>query len=304
MEEQPLPRGRGAWFEGWYFKHQGENGGLALIPAIHRQRKGEWTASLQIITPWESRMVCYPIEAFTRGEELQIRLGESWFSQEGICLKVDEPGLSLRGELRYGPLTVPREDIMGPFRHVPHMQCVHGICSMGHRVDGAAELNGKALYFDKGRGYWETDRGRSFPRRYLWTQCSWQERQRVSLMLAIAHIPVGLGSFTGIICQIIFAGRPIRLATYQGAKVEQWGPQGAAVRQGKFRLTVELLERRALPLQAPHRGKMSRTIHESLFAAVRYRLWEGEELIFDHRDEQASFEWSDQENKEGSHLQR
>lgn len=220
MEEQPLPRGRGAWFEGWYFKHQGENGGLALIPAIHRQRKGEWTASLQIITPWESRMVCYPIEAFTRGEELQIRLGESWFSQEGICLKVDEPGLSLRGELRYGPLTVPREDIMGPFRHVPHMQCVHGICSMGHRVDGAAELNGKALYFDKGRGYWETDRGRSFPRRYLWTQCSWQERQRVSLMLAIAHIPVGLGSFTGIICQIIFAGRPIRLATYQGAKVD------------------------------------------------------------------------------------
>ena len=60
-----------------------------------------------------------------------------------------------------------------------------------------------------------------------------------------------------------------------------------------YGIQPELLERRALPLQAPHRGKMSRTIHESLFAAARYRLWEGEELIFDHRDDQASFEWSE-----------
>ena len=66
MEEQPLPHGRGAWFEGWYFKHQGEEGGLALIPAIHREKRGEWTASLQIITPWESRMISYPIGAFSR----------------------------------------------------------------------------------------------------------------------------------------------------------------------------------------------------------------------------------------------
>ena len=67
------------------------------------------------------------------------------------------------------------------------------------------------------------------------------------------------------------------------------------MRQGKLRLTVELLERRELPLQAPAGGKMSRTIHESLFATVRYRLWEGKELIFDHTDSQASFEWSEQE---------
>lgn len=67
MEQRPLPRGRGAWFEGWYFKHQGEEGGLALIPAIHRERRGDWTASLQVITPWESRMIPYSIRDFAQG---------------------------------------------------------------------------------------------------------------------------------------------------------------------------------------------------------------------------------------------
>lgn len=294
MEEKPLPSGRGAYFEGWYFKHQGEEGGLALIPAVHRERKGEWSASLQVITPWESRMISYPITAFFQREDgAELRLGESWFSRDGVYVAVEEPGFSLKGELQYGPLAVPAEDIMGPFRHVPHMQCVHGILSMGHGVDGAVELNGKTLYFHQGRGYWETDWGRSFPKRYLWTQCAWQQRQQVSLMLAIAHIPMGIGSFTGIISEVLFAGQFIRLATYRGARVEQWGENGAKVRQGRLCLETEVLERHALPLQAPNRGKMSRTIHESLFATVRYRLWEGEKLLFDHTDPQASFEWSD-----------
>ena len=294
MEEKPLPSGRGAYFEGWYFKHQGEEGGLALIPAVHRERKGEWSASLQVITPWESRMISYPITAFFQREDgAELRLGESWFSRDGVYVAVEEPGFSLKGELQYGPLAVPAEDIMGPFRHVPHMQCVHGILSMGHGVDGAVELNGKTLYFHQGRGYWETDRGRSFPKRYLWTQCAWLQRQQVSLMLAIAHIPMGIGSFTGIISEVLIAGQFIRLATYRGARVEQWGENGAKVRQGRLCLETEVLERHALPLQAPNRGKMSRTIHESLFATVRYRLWEGEKLLFDHTDPQASFEWSD-----------
>ena len=294
MDERPLPSGRGAWFEGWYLKHQGEGGGLALIPAVHRARKGEWSASLQVITPWESRMIAYPITSFSRwGDGVELRLGDSWFSRDGVYLEVKEPGFTLRGELQYGPLAAPAEDIMGPFRHVPHMQCVHGIQSMGHRVDGAAELNGKTLYFHRGRGYWETDRGRSFPKRYLWTQCAWQERQQVSLMLAVAHIPVGLGSFTGIISEIFFAGRSIRLATYHGARLERWGANGAEVRQGRLRLEAEVLEQRPLPLRAPDRGEMSRAIHESLFATVCYRLWEGEKLLFDHTDPQASFEWSE-----------
>ena len=172
-----------------------------------------------------------------------------------MYLAVEEPGFSLKGELQYGPLAVPGEDIMGPFRRVPHMQCVHGILSTSHRVDGEVELNGRTLWFDKGRGYWETDRGRSFPKRYLWTQCSWQERQQVSLMLAVAHIPMGLGSFTGIISEIFFAGESFRLATYHGAKLVRWGEDGAEIRQGRLRLAAQVLERHPLPPPGPYRGK-------------------------------------------------
>lgn len=126
----------------------------------------------------------------------------------------------------------------------------------------------------------------------LWAQCGWQERQRVSLMLAIARVPVGVGSFTGCICQIIFAGRPIRLATYQGARVEEWSPAGARVRQGRWRLAVDALAQEGRPLQAPEAGGMSRTIHESLYAALRLRLWEGESLLFDYTGGEGSFEYA------------
>lgn len=73
----------------------------------------------------------------------------------------------------------------------------------------------------------------------------------------------------------------------------RWGENGAEIRQGRLRLEAEVLERHPLPLRAPAGGSMTRTIHESLFAAVRYRLWEGERLLFDHTDLRASFEWSD-----------
>ena len=37
---------------------------------------------------------------------------------------------------------------------------------------------------------------------------------------------------------------------------------------------------------------MERTIHESLCAEMRYRLWHGKDLVFQHTDVNASFEYS------------
>ena len=37
---------------------------------------------------------------------------------------------------------------------------------------------------------------------------------------------------------------------------------------------------------------MERTIHESLCAKVRYRFWHGKELLFQHTDSHASFEYA------------
>ena len=284
----------GPYFEGWYFKHQNPQGQtLALIPAFHIDRDGRRTASLQVISKDQAWWLEYPAsQLHISRQPFQVQIGQSRFGSQGIDLYIQRDGLSLRGALRYSPLTALQSDIMGPFRFFAGMQCAHGVISMGHSLSGALELNGEHLDFSDGIGYIETDRGRSFPTKYLWTQCLWDGPDQGSLMLAIATIPLPVGGFTGCICSVLYRGREYRLATYRGVKIEARSSSGAVIRQGRYRLEAELLSERRQPLRAPVEGRMERTIHESLCAEVRYRFWHGDSLLFQHTDSNASFEYS------------
>ncbi len=284
----------GPYFEGWYLKHQNKRGQtLALIPAFHIDSAGRRTASVQVISNRGAWWLEYPDEQLhVSQKQFQVQLGQSRFSSRGIDLHIERDGLFLHGALRYGPLTPLRSDIMGPFRLFAGMQCSHGVISMGHSLKGALELNGERLDFSDGIGYIETDRGRSFPSAYLWTQCLWDGPERGSLMLAVATVPLPVMSFTGCICSVLYRGREYRLATYRGAKIEEWSSSGATIRQGKYRLDVKLLRAQGQALHAPVEGRMERTIHESLCAQVRYRFWRGEALLFQRIDPGASFEYS------------
>lgn len=284
----------GPYFEGWYFKHQNKRGQtLALIPAFHIDAAGRRTASLQVISNHGTWWLEYPDTQFrAEPKQFQVQLGRSRFSGQGLVLHIEQKGLSLHGALRYGPFTPLPSDIMGPFRFLPGMQCSHGIISMGHSLTGTLNLNGEQIDFSNGIGYIETDRGRSFPRTYLWTQCIWDDPECGSLMLAAATIPLPIGSFTGCICSIFYHNREYRLATYRGAKLEEWSSSGATLRQGKYRLKVELLKAQKQALRAPVNGRMERTIHESLCAQVRYHFWRENTLLFQHTDPYASFEYS------------
>lgn len=285
-------RETGPYFEGWYFKHQNRQGQiLALIPAFHTDREGRRTASLQVISGDRSWWLEYP-EAQVSRQPFQVQIGRCCFGSRGMELQIRREGLSLQGALQYGPFTPLRSDIMGPFRFFAGMQCSHGVISVGHSLSGTLELNGERLDFTGGTGYIETDRGRSFPSRYLWTQCVWDGAEQGSLMLAIAAIPLPVGSFTGCICSVLYQGREYRLATYRGARIEAWSPSGAAIRQGRYRLEAELLNEQRQPLRAPVEGSMERTIHESLRAEVHCRFRQGNRLLFQHTDPCASFEYS------------
>ncbi len=294
-----MPRINGTpapYFEGFYFRHQSPGGDLlALIPARHTDRAGRTTSSLQVVTPERAWTVDFPGEAFVRtGGLFQLWLGGNLFNRRGLHLDLRTPGLDLRGELRCGPFTPLKSDIMGPFRFVPAMECRHGVVSMGHQLEGTLALNGRPLDFNGGTGYIETDWGSSFPRAYLWTQCAWREKGDSSLMLSVAEIPFLGGRFTGCICAVLHGGREYRLATYLGARAAGWSGAGAVIRQGDLRLTAELLRGSAQPLRAPKDGRMERTIRESLRAGVRYRFWQGDALLFDHTDGNASFEYADE----------
>jgi len=284
------------YFEGWYFKHQSKNGqAFALIPAFHIDSTGRRSASLQVITNSGSWWLEYPATQFQVSQKrFQIQVGRSWFGCHGSKFNVNQNGLLLQGTLNYGPFTAIRSDIMGPFRLFAHMQCSHGVISMGHSLEGSLNINGEIIDFSGGAGYIETDRGHSFPNTYLWTQCVWNGPESSSLMLAIATVPLPMGSFTGCICAVMHRGREYRLATYRGAKVEKWSPTGAVIRQGKYRLTVDLMEEQGQSLRAPEKGNMERTIHESLCAAVTYCFWSGKDVLFRHTDRYASFEYSNQ----------
>ena len=243
----------GPYFEGWYFKHQNpQEQTLALIPAFHIDREGHRTASLQIISRDQAWWLEYPeAQLQVSRQPFQVQIGQSNFGEQGINLHIQQDGLSLCGTLRYGPFIVLQSDIIGPFRFFAGMQCVHGVISMGHSLSGTLELNGERLDFSDGTGYIETDRGRSFPSKYLWTQCIWGGLEPGSLMLAIATIPLPVGSFTGCICSILYGGQEYRLATYRGVQIEAWSSSGAVICQGRYRLEAELLNERQQPLRAP-----------------------------------------------------
>ena len=114
----------GPYFEGWYLKCQTKDGrGLALIPALHVDRAGRRSASLQVIADGGAWWAEYPDAALQASEGVfQIWLDGNLFNRKGIWLNVEQSGLSLRGALLCGPFTPLKSDIMGPFRFLPGME--------------------------------------------------------------------------------------------------------------------------------------------------------------------------------------
>lgn len=287
----------GPYFEGWYFKCQTKQGrAVALIPAFHIDSENRPSASLQVITDNGTWFVEYGAAVFSASrEEFRVQVGDNIFSETGLTVHTQAPGLSMHGQLRFGPLQLLKTDIMGPFRFLPNMECSHGVISMGHSLAGVLTLNGMVYDFTDGFGYVETDRGCAFPSAYLWAQGAFPGG---NLMVSIAAIPLPGIRFTGCICALIHNGKEYRLATYRGVKAERWSEKGALLRQGKYRLEIQALDQQPQPLRAPVQGAMGRTIHESLRAKLRCRLWCKDALLLDETDLCGSFEYSNLHAKE------
>ena len=112
-------------------------------------------------------------------------------------------------------------------------------------------------------------------------------------MLSAADIPL-MGTelhFTGVIGAVHWQGREYRIATYLGAKAVKIGDDTLVVRQGKYKLTAELLEKRAFSLYAPVNGGMHRFIRESPACRARYRFEKGDRVLFEFSTENAGFEF-------------
>lgn len=274
------------FFYGWYFKCQSDTQTLAVIPAVHNAGRKR-TCSIQIITDNDAWAVTFTADIFRRTRR-NIFIGENRFGEKGIRLAIHTPQLTIRGKLDFGPLFPLKYDIMGPFALVPFMECRHSVWSMRHSVRGNMCINGQKYSFENAWGYWEGDRGRSFPKEYVWTQCCFSGG---ALMLSVADIPIAGIHFTGMIGVILWRGKEYRMATYLGAKAVQIQNKEVRVIQGNLKLEVRLLEASERILKAPAKGDMIRTIRKSAACRVFYRFCKGEHTIFAFETDRGSFEY-------------
>lgn len=89
-------------------------------------------------------------------------------------------------------------------------------------------------------------------------------------------------------------GREYRLATYRKARIVSFTKNGIAIKQGKYEFTAEVLDDcKGMKLKAPTKGKMSRTIEESLQRKLRYKFTNGNETLFDITTNRACYEFSE-----------
>jgi len=112
---------------------------------------------------------------------------------------------------------------------------------MTHKINGQLMVNNRKYVFHNGAGYIEGDRGYSFPERYIWTQCCFENG---SLMLSVADIPMFGFHFTGIIGVVLLDGKEYRIATYLGAHIKRIVENTVIVRQGNFVLISQLLHKK------------------------------------------------------------
>lgn len=292
---------KNTFFEGWYVKHQNETNTFAIIPAFHVDKNGTKKVTLQIITETFSHVFSFPANALKVAKHrFYVRIkdadGTVILCEKGLKIHCIKEKMKIQGTILYQPFTRLSSDIMGPFHWVPFMQCNHGIVSLAHCLSGMIEINDKKMDFNHGIGYIEKDWGNSFPKNYVWTQCSWFKEQNNCVMMAVADIPI-LGQkkkpiicFTGCICSIWYKGRQYRFATYQGAKVISCTEREIIIKQGKYQLSARLLEGKRFPLRAPEQGSMTRSIHECPSCTVHYTFSENKKTIFNFISRMAGFE--------------
>lgn len=276
------------YFCGWYFKCQSDEHTIAIIPAFHKSKE-KCSCSIQIITDEGAWNADFPYEKLTiQKGGFGIVIENNRFGEKGIELNINKAGLVAKGILNFGKFSPIQYDIMGPFRYVPFMECRHSVLSMRHTVSGELIINGLSCRFENALGYIEGDRGCSFPKEYAWTQCFLENG---SIMLSVADIPLGPLNFTGVIGVIYIDGREYRIATYLGAKAVRIRNGEVVIRQGKYVLSVRLIEKHPHPLRAPIGGEMNRTIHESAVCRVLYRFKEEHKTLFSVETEKASMEY-------------
>ena len=205
-----------------------------------------------------------------------------------IAFDVNQPDISMKGEISLGNLYPLKHKVMGPFAYLP-MECRHEIYSMRHDIKGDIELNGKHISFDDGIGYIEGDSGTNFPKRYVWYN---SVNKEVTVTFAIASIPLfGFIHFTGILCFIKTEDKEYSLCTYNGAKLKKIDDNEIIINKGKCSFALSFDNKEGHLLKAPMKGNMDRYIKENLSVPTSYKFTYKDKPLLEVNDPISSLEY-------------
>lgn len=277
------------YFEGWYFKFVDESHDLILIliPGIAKFR--EDMAFVQYILHYKgmvkSGCLRYALDAFEIGTPFHLKFEHGFISKDTVEIRIDDIDIKLQLKA-FTPLKTSlfNPSIMGFFEYLP-MPCFHDVISMNHEVVGEVKIQSEMISF-AGKGYIEADRGKSFPKYYLWAQCNHFKKSNASLFLSVADISTKFFKFLGHIAVFYYEGKEYRFASYLGSKVTvevSKDKQNASVcfsnRNHILRCHIELKEGNTLI--APMYDKMDFKIKEQVKSYIQ--------IEFDDYQDESSF---------------
>ncbi|MBD3407982.1 MAG: hypothetical protein GF411_17815 [Candidatus Lokiarchaeota archaeon] len=277
------------YFEGWYFKivDKSRKHSYAIIPGVSfGGLDGSRHSFIQVLTGNDASATYhrYPLDSFSSAKHsFDIQVENSRFSLNGIKLAIRNDDQHVEGSLIFKniipwPVTTFSPGAMGIFRFVPGLQCLHGILSFDHSIEGVLTINGSKIDFTDGRGYLEKDWGQGFPSSWIWMQSNHFQEPRVSFSSSIATIPWFGSQFPGFLIGLLYDNTIYRFTTYTGARISQIRVSEKnvrfQVRDKKYAIMVDASRADGATLRSPVQGSMSGRIIESLTSKISIRFYE------------------------------
>jgi hypothetical protein len=308
-EMPQLKWGKPNQFEGWYFKlvDAPEVNAIAVIPGVSfGPNDAESHCFVQVLDgrTRQPHYFSFPLEAFTSDDkQFRVCIQDNEFRMDGIELQLKDGKHEITGSLQFGeripwPVSYFTPGAMGPFRFIPRMQCLHGILSFDHAIQGSLIIDNREIDFADGRGYIEKDWGREFPSAWIWMQSNHFDDPGISFTSSIANIPWLNRSFTGFLIGLLYDGTVHRFTTYNRAKVStplvSEDDVTFTVQNKKFFIEVQAQRASGASLRSPVEGLMTGRIIESLDSTIYLRFYSKEKsrkaMIFEGTGRNAGLE--------------
>lgn len=292
------------YFEGWYFKHVSHDlkHVWSFIPGISLTKKDPHSF-IQVINgiTGESVYVTYPVNQFIYSKnELNLKVGNSRFTDKNISIDIEEGNFKIKGELRYDkttpyPGTRFSPGIMGWYSFVPFMECKHGIVSVNHDITGSIVINGESQSFNNGKGYIEKDWGTSFPETWIWIQANNFNARETSFQFSVAKIPWLGKFFIGFISFVYYDASFHLFSIYNNSVISEVSHTDNSIdiviKNKNLTLRINAIKSRFGELRAPVLGQMTRRIKESIDSEVNISLYDTEDnLIYTDSSKRAGLE--------------